>query len=452
MKMMKSAMGWSALMGIALLIGACSDDGGARIAPDTAIDQGPAALSNQRRIQITFRNLGTANRFECRLDGGAPSACISPFEAEVDDGEHTFAVAAALNEALDETPATHTWRTDTAPPDTELTAAPPALDSSSTPTFEFRGSDPGGGGVTFECAIDNGTFAACTAPLVPTLGDGDHQFAVRAVDQAGNVDPTPAKHAWTIAATPPETEITSGPEPGSTTPATGSFAFTSPEASATFECAFDTAAFEPCTAPVPFDLPTGPHTFAVRAVSATNLVDPSPATRSWTVDATPPDVSITSTPTNPSNVLNPTFAFTSSDPTATFECQIDGVVAFAACTSPWTTNVPEGAHTFRVRATDSVGNQSAPTTYAWRVDTTPPSISITSTPTNPSNVLTPTFAFTSGDPTATFECQIDGVVAFTACTSPWTTTVTEGARTFRVRATDPVGNQSPPVTYAWTVD
>jgi hypothetical protein len=37
------------------------------------------------------------------------------------------------------------------------------------------------------------------------------------------------------------------------------------------------------------------------------------------------------------------------------------------------------------------------------------------TPANPTNDNTPSFAFSSTDTTATFECQIDGVVTFTAC-------------------------------------
>jgi hypothetical protein len=32
------------------------------------------------------------------------------------------------------------------------------------------------------------------------LSAGAHVFAVRAIDEAGNVDPTPANHVWTIPA------------------------------------------------------------------------------------------------------------------------------------------------------------------------------------------------------------------------------------------------------------
>lgn len=49
----------------------------------------------------------------------------------------------------------------------------------------------------------------------PGLARGEHTFAVRAIDKAGNVDTTPATHAWTIAAAvvPPVPTATPTPAP-----------------------------------------------------------------------------------------------------------------------------------------------------------------------------------------------------------------------------------------------
>jgi hypothetical protein len=64
-------------------------------------------------------------------------------------------------------------------------------------------------GVRFECALDHASFTSCVPPVTYTsLPEGRHDFAVRAVDAAGNMDQTPAAATWTIDVTPPETTIT----------------------------------------------------------------------------------------------------------------------------------------------------------------------------------------------------------------------------------------------------
>ncbi len=50
---------------------------------------------------------------------------------------------------------------------------------------------------TFNCSLDAAAFAACTSPQTYSgLTNGSHTFQVRAVDAAGNVDPTPATYTW----------------------------------------------------------------------------------------------------------------------------------------------------------------------------------------------------------------------------------------------------------------
>ena len=436
------------LLSVVAVIG-CSDDGRNKTAPDTALVETPATLSNQQHVRILFEARGNANGFFCTLDGQT-SSCISPFEADVADGEHTFEVAAALNQNIDETPATHAWRTDTAPPDTTITSAPPSLDNSVSPQFVFSATDAD---ATFECSLDGDPFQACASPFTLTVIDGLHGFAVRAKDVAGNLDPSPAMHGWTIDATAPETMITSGPAAGATTGPSGSFEFSSPDSTATFECKLDAAAFAPCTSPHAFTLADGPHTFEVRAKDPAGIVDPSPPSRAWTVDAVGPPVTITATPTNPSNVTAPQFSFSSTDATATFECQIDGVVTFTACTSPWPgPTVTDGNRTFRVRATDPFGNVGTPATFAWVVDTLPPTVAFSAVPAALGNDNTPSASFTTGGGAVATECRVDAG-NFAACTSPFTSgTLADGSHTITVRATDAAGNQGSATTAAFVID
>ncbi len=97
---------------------------------------------------------------------------------------------------------------DTTPPDTTITANPPNPSNSSSATFTFSGDDgSGGSGVaSFQCSLDGGSFTACSSPQnYSGLSDGSHTFQARAIDTAGNIDPTPAGYTWVINTTPPPT-------------------------------------------------------------------------------------------------------------------------------------------------------------------------------------------------------------------------------------------------------
>jgi hypothetical protein len=85
---------------------------------------------------------------------------------------------------------------DTTPPVTTISAGPAATTSNTSATFSFAADEPS---ATFECALDGAAFTSCVAPITYTgLGLGAHTFAVRAIDQAGNKDSTPASFAWSI--------------------------------------------------------------------------------------------------------------------------------------------------------------------------------------------------------------------------------------------------------------
>ncbi|MBN8580074.1 MAG: sortase [Anaerolineae bacterium] len=377
--------------------------------------------------------------------------------AALSDGSHTVR-ATSTDAAGNTSPSsnTNTFTVDTTAPDTTITANPADPTNSTTASFSFTGSDPGGSGVaSFQCQIDGGAFSACTSPQSYLgLSDGSHTFQVRAIDVAGNVDATPASYTWTIDTAAPDTTIDSNP----TNPSndnTPSFTFSSPDLTATFECSIDGGAFSACVTPNTLAaLADGPHTFAVRAVDSLGNTDASPASYTWTIDTVSPDTSIDSNPTNPSNDNTPTFTFSSLDLTATFECSIDGG-AFSACASPNTlAALADGSHTFAVRAVDPAGNVDVtPASYTWTIDSTAPDTTIDTNPTDPSNDTTPTFTFSSPDLTATFECSIDGG-AFSACTSPNTlAALADGPHTFAVRAIDLLGNVDPsPASYAWTIN
>lgn len=437
----------------ALALAACGDDGGSKPtgAPDTVLDTQPSAQTNQRHFSFTFHGTpadgSSANAvltFNCALDGAAPSLCTSPLDVDVTDGDHTFSVFAVQEGNSDPSPASASWHVDSTAPDTMITSGPPSFDNSTTATIVFTGT-PTDDIAKFECAFDSDTYAECTSPyMIDNLISGTHTVKVRAVDAIGNADPTPAQHSWTTDTSTPDTMITGGPASSSVTNGSATFTFTSTlTSSVAFECAFDGGSFTACVSPISYNsLPGGVHTFAVRAKNTTtNVVDPTPASRMWMVDATAPTVSIDMKPSDPTMNTMPMFTFSTTDTdVAMFECQIDGVAVFAACTSPFTgPTVTEGLQTFRVRATDNVGNVST-TTYSWTVDTTPPTITITSGPSGATSDKNPIFTFSiDGSPTSV-QCQMD-TGAFADCVSPKSyTALADGAHTFTIKAVDAAGN------------
>ena len=86
---------------------------------------------------------------------------------------------------------------DTTPPDTAITAGPPGKTRSKSASFEFSGSDARAVG-SFECRLDNGSFQPCTSPFQVKVKKGRHEIAVRAIDSAGNIDPSPATRSWKV--------------------------------------------------------------------------------------------------------------------------------------------------------------------------------------------------------------------------------------------------------------
>ena len=392
--------------------------------------------------------------------GGTPGTSTLHFGVHVSQtpGTYTNSVSAAgtgvtVIAANGVAPITVTPATvDTTPPDTTITAGPTGTTNDNTPTFSFTATEAGS---TFECRVDAGVFASCSTPFTTAaLSDGAHTFEVRATDAALNTDQTPASRSFTVDTTAPDTTITAGPT-GTTNDNTPTFSFTATEAGSTFQCRVDAGAFAACTTPfTTAALSDGAHTFEVRATDTAGNTDPTPASRAFSVDTTPPDTTITAGPTGATNDNTPTFSFTATEAGSTFQCRVDAG-AFAACTTPFTTAaLADGAHTFDVRATDTAGNTDpTPASRAFSVDTTAPDTTITAGPTGTTSDSTPTFSFTSNEAGSTFQCRVDAA-AFASCSSPFTTaTLADGPHTFEVRATDAVGLTDPtPASRSFTVD
>jgi hypothetical protein len=171
-------------------------------APDSRFDGGPPPVTNETSATLTFSSPdGDVAGFQCALDVAAFAACASPRSLSgLLEGSHSFqvrAVDAAGN--VDASPAARVWRVDTTPPDTRIDDGPPPVTTASVASLAF--SSPDADAVGYECALDGAAFAGCASPLaLSALSVGSHGFEVRAVDLAGNTDPTAAAASWRFAA------------------------------------------------------------------------------------------------------------------------------------------------------------------------------------------------------------------------------------------------------------
>jgi hypothetical protein len=523
-------------------------------APNTSIGSTPNDPTNATGATFTFSATETGSTFECELDGGGFSSCASPKSySGLAEDSHTFKVRATdVAGNTDASPAQFTWAVDTTSPNTSIGSTPNDPTNATGATFTFSSTQ---GGSTFECELDSGGFTSCSAPKSYSgLADGSHTFNVRATDQAGNTDGSPAQFMWTVDTAAPDTTVDVVPPDPDASPSP-SFEFSATEGGSTFECELDGGGFTSCSAPKSYSgLADGSHTFNVRATDQAGNADSTPASYTWavnagvpsvsitapsgfvnladadpftvtatspdgdvsgvelfactdasndcsagswvslgadatapftgswslpadgnaalravatdlgsntgedivnvTVDRTRPGTSIDSAPADPTSATGASFDFSASEAGVSFRCRLDGG-SLGACSSPKSySSLAEGAHTFDVQATDAAGNaEAAAQTYTWTVDTTAPDTSITASPADPSSASSADFSFTSTEGGSSFECRLDGG-SFASCTIPASYTgLADGSHTFRIRATDTAGNtDASAAVYTWTVD
>lgn len=175
------------------------------------IASGPCAFdTNEPTFHLEPANPGGA--LECRIDQEAWELCASSFTPEIDNGEHVLYVRGHGPAGAQSGVADRRFTVAAPlPPETTITAGPDyAWDFQNPneyrrPAFSFISSQDSG---HFECRFDGGAFELCDQSDAASTGTdrpdeplswGKHTFEVRAVDGAGNADPTPGSRTFTMA-------------------------------------------------------------------------------------------------------------------------------------------------------------------------------------------------------------------------------------------------------------
>lgn len=128
-------------------------------------------------------------------------SCISPYPVHLaDDGEYEFHVMADQGLGFAMNPIeSRVWTLDRIPPTTVIDDPHPINSTDTSTRLHFHGHDNHGHVHHYECRLGDEEWERCTSPKrITELNVGLHVFNVRAVDNAGNVDPEPPGCSWIV--------------------------------------------------------------------------------------------------------------------------------------------------------------------------------------------------------------------------------------------------------------
>ena len=180
--------------------------------PQTSISAKPASMTGLTSATFFFASSEAGSSFECSLDSEEDWEPCSPKKSYsgLSIGPHEFWVRATDPAGnVDPSPATWSWTiedtseppADETAPQTSIVRGPAESTTATTATFSLTSSETGS---SFDCKLDDEGWESCApTPTYSELEAGEHEFAARAVDANGNVDPTPAVRDWTIEEPPP---------------------------------------------------------------------------------------------------------------------------------------------------------------------------------------------------------------------------------------------------------
>ncbi|MDA0167455.1 PQQ-binding-like beta-propeller repeat protein [Solirubrobacter taibaiensis] len=267
------------------------------IAPDTEVTPSPSVPVARDDVLVDWGSDYAGASFECRRDGAAWGACPQWGVIEAADGPHRFEVRAVRHGLVDPTPAVFTWTFDRAAP--VVTVSVPATTTDATPRVSGTAEYWPDATVTVSHYGVTGGLMTATAPVAPDgtwqvdappLQDGSRTVRVTQLDAAENRGAI-VSEPFVVTAATPVTVIESEP-PGLVQD--GPFLiFRSTAEGARFECRVDARPWTACASGwEPTGLADGEHTVSVRSIDGAGHVEPQPFIHRFTVDATPPEVTI----------------------------------------------------------------------------------------------------------------------------------------------------------------
>ena len=438
------------------------------VAPDpfTLVADAADTGSGVKEVEFYECNAGGAScttSTSLGLDGTAPYEGSWPIPA-TDGIKHLRAVA--RDQAGRTAEAVVEVTVDRVEPDTTLGSNPGNPSRDADPEFTFSSND---GGSIFECRVDGGAWAPCASPhTTAPLADGTRTFEVRAIDLAGNVDPSPAAWTWLLDTTPPTAAID---DPGAnlrhtiTLTSTAADPGAEPSGIGSTEYQYSVADANAWVAtPALWDTTTVTDgLYDLRVVvsdNAGNVTESAPV-EDRRVDNSPPASALEDPGANLRSTI-PLRASASDTGSGVqqvvFEVSPDGaawstigIANAAPYELPFDTAIlPDGLYFFRTTATDFAGNYAEGASVGpRRIDNTLPTASLADPGDNLRGTVTlssvtddpPGAPVASGISSVAYEALVGGT--WTGISEIWPTTeVPDGVYDLRVNVTDVAGNQA----------
>ena len=427
----------------------------------TTIAAGPGRPFTSRVAEFSFFSPSRFATYRCRLIPRGKTvpwrSCPGGFAvfSDLADGSYRFEVAGvAESSRIDPTPASRSFTVSSSGPDVSLGTHPAASVAARSAAFTYASTSSN---AQFQCRLVPFNTQVAWAPCDPAgasfsdLADGSYRFDVRTRDAATDEVSDPAA-GWFFRVD------TIGPSVAfSTAPAvntrrdSATFRFKPEEAiTGSMACIVDGRAVGCSTGRVSLPhVSVSEHTLTVKATDLAGNVGTT--AYQWTVDRNRPEVGILDAPRRLSSDVVSSFNLWSSVDPGFFGCSLDGHAAMACFGSPNFYGLKEGRHTLEVWSLDLAYNRSAVLRYAWKIDRTPPVVTVVGGPREGSMSSSGETMFTvAQSEKGQLFCSLDGV-EFTTCSSPVRyTDVSVGDHTFEVYAVDAAGNQSLTAKRDWT--
>ena len=147
----------------------------------------------------------------------SPHVTGLPCSSRVSDGTHAYTARATDADGNTSSASNSvTVKVDTAPPQTNIDSGPSGPTNDTTPTFTFSGSDnlSQAANLRYSYKVDGSAWSSYSSERSVTLGgasglsEGSHTFYVKAKDEAGHEDQSPAERSFTVDTTQPMVKTT----------------------------------------------------------------------------------------------------------------------------------------------------------------------------------------------------------------------------------------------------